>query len=58
VDKKLLESNIPEEQEDSSEDQEQTGFEVMSESFGTGLNQKVLLVTKGVSFNKIVKYSS
>tara|TARA_B100001250_G_scaffold402074_1_gene414735 strand:+ start:10413 stop:10592 length:180 start_codon:yes stop_codon:yes gene_type:complete len=40
------------------DDHDSEGFETMSETFGTGVNQKVLLVTKGFSIKNIVKSST
>ena len=55
MEKELLENNTDDE---ATEDQEPSGFETMSETFGTGVNQKVLLVTKGFSIKNIVKSST
>ncbi len=56
MDKKVLDSNMGD--KEALENQEPTGFEIMSETFGTGVNQKVLLVTKGFSIKNIVKSST
>ena len=54
IDEPVLSDNNTDEELD---DEEISGMEVINETFGEGTNQKVLLVSRGVSLKNIVEIS-